>query len=108
MTATTFDQKGWQLQAPGGVATVSGVQYQQTFATYITGDAAAVVEAAGYLPPTVGAAPNALTMSYLNFPVGLVIRATMVCAGTPVIKTYIVTASSSSGVTLALQTGTAG
>ena len=107
MTATTFDKKGWQMGPSGGSCGSTG-QYMRQQATYITTDAAATVEAANYFPAVQAAAPNAPEMSYLNFPVGLKIEATMNVGSTPVFKTYIVTASSSSGVTIALQATTAG
>lgn len=91
-----FDAKGWKLEPAGGVCGSTG-QYRHTHAKYITLDAAAVVEGAGYF--------NAI---YQNAPVGTVIDAVMDIAGTPVNKRYIVTASSSSGVTVALQSASAG
>lgn len=105
----TFSALGWQMGPCGGVAGATG-QYLFQEANYITTDAAAAVEAAGYFPAAQGSGSDVITksMSYLNFPAGLAIAAIMNIGATPVRKNYIVTASSSSGVTIALQTTTAG
>jgi hypothetical protein len=92
-----FDAKGFRLETPGGVVTISSVNYQHTRASYITGDAAATVEAAHYFDSI-----------YLSLPVGTTIDALMVCAGTPVRKSYVVTASASTAVTIAVQAVAAG
>lgn len=63
----------------------------------ITTDAAAVVEAANYL--------NA---SAARLPKGTVIEAVMAVGGTPVLKTYVVTANTGTVVTIALQGTAAG
>lgn len=60
---------------------------------YSTKDPAATVETAGYF--------NTL---YDILKKGDVIQAVMAFGGTPVVKTYVVTASSSAGVTIAVQT----
>jgi hypothetical protein len=64
---------------------------------YVTADAAATVEAAGYF--------NSM---YSSLAKGDAIDCVMAIAGTPVLKSYVVTASASTGVTIALQTATAG
>jgi len=66
---------------------------------YVTADTAATVEGAGYFPAA---------SLYTSVAVGDVIEAVMVVGGTPVKKTYVVTASTSSAITIALQTTTAG
>lgn len=65
--------------------------------SYVTADTAATVETAAYF----NTAYNLLSK-------GDVIEAVMVMGGTPVAKRYVVTASSSTAVTIALQTTTAG
>lgn len=62
-----------------------------------TPDAAAVVEAANYL--------NA---SVKRLPKGTIIHAAMALGGTPVLKSYVVTANSGTAVTIALQATAAG
>jgi hypothetical protein len=91
-----FNINGFRLGEAFGVAGASG-QYRYTWATYITTDTAAVVEAAHYFDSI-----------YQNLPVGTVIEATMAMGGTPVIKDYVVTASSASAVTIALKSTAAG
>ena len=91
-----FAQAGFSLMEAGGVCGATG-QYRFIRARYITLDAAATVEATGYF--------NSI---YQNLPVGSLIDAIMAVGGTPVFKNYIVTASSSAGVTIALQTVSAG
>lgn len=65
--------------------------------SYVHTDAAAVVEAAGYF--------NA---AYRTLAKGDLIDAVMAMGGTPVTKRYVVTASSSAAVTIALQSPAAG
>lgn len=72
---------------------------QKSIWGYVTADTAATVEGAGYFP--------AATLSGV-VSVGDVIEAVMVVGGTPVKKTYVVTVSTSSTITIALQTATAG
>jgi hypothetical protein len=91
-----FDLKGFQLRQAGGVCGTTG-QYRYTEATYITLDAASAVEAAHYFDSI-----------YQQLPVGTLIETVAAAGGTPVRKSYIVTASASTGVTIALQTTSAG
>jgi hypothetical protein len=91
-----FSTKGFALETPGGVAGTTG-QIRRTRASYITLDAAATVEAAHYFDSI-----------YASLPVGTVISAVMAAGGTPVFKNYVVTASASTGVTIALQSTAAG
>lgn len=62
-----------------------------------TTETAAAVETAGYFNSAAGRLPK-----------GSRIEATMVLAGTPIGKSYIVTANTGSAVTVAVQTTTAG
>ncbi|MFZ1963869.1 MAG: hypothetical protein WAU78_10485 [Roseiarcus sp.] len=71
---------------------------QKSLWGYVTADAAATVENGGYFPATL----------YTQLSLGDVIMAVMACNGTPVIKNYVVTASGSGGITVALQTASAG
>jgi len=66
-------------------------------AYYWTTDAAAAIEAANYF-----------NSAWERLPKGTRLEAVMVTGGTPVTKTYVVTASSASGVTIAIQVATAG
>jgi hypothetical protein len=66
-------------------------------ASYITADAPAVVEAAGYF-----------NEAALRLPVGTVISAVMGAGGAIKFKQYVVTANTGTVVTVALQTATAG
>jgi hypothetical protein len=91
-----FSIKGFALGSPGGVAGTSG-QYQRTHASYITTDTAATVEGANYF-----------LSIFSNLPVGTTISSVMNVAATPVFKEYVVTASSSTTVTIALQSTSAG
>ena len=87
-------------QTPTPVGLASGAQKNALISlfSYGTDDAAATVEAAGYF----NAARARLT-------VGSIIIASMANAGTPVVKTYVVTAVPATGnVTIALATTTAG
>lgn len=70
---------------------------QRKMWAYSTKDAAATVETAGYFDT-----------AYDIVGKGDTIQAVMAIGGTPVLKHYVVTASSSSGVTVALAGTTAG
>jgi hypothetical protein len=85
--------------APIGVVAGTTRTEQISMFTYGTDDAAAVVEAAGYFNTLRG---------ILN--VGDQVHASMVLAGAPVFKIYIVTAAPkvTGNVTVAIQTVTAG
>ena len=82
---------------PTGAYNGSGSASVQNCAHLRTADAAAVVEAANYL--------NA---SASRLPKGTTIDAVMAVNGTPVRKSYVVTANTGSVVTIGLQTATAG
>lgn len=85
------------LQAPiGSTAGAAQSQLGNHF-SYWTDDAAATVEAAGYF--------NASVVKLVK---GATIDAVMACSGTPVRKSYVVTANTGTVVTVALQTTTAG
>ena len=89
-----------RLQTPSSVGLASGAQKNALISVfaYSTDDAAATVEAAGYF-----------NSARLRLTVGSIILASMVNAGTPVLKAYVVTAVPATGnVTIALQTTTAG
>lgn len=89
-----------RTQAPSPVGLASGAQKNALINefTYSTDDAAATVEAAGYF----NAARSKLT-------VGSIIKASMVNAGTPVLKLYVVlTVPTTGNVTIGLLTTTAG
>ncbi len=68
---------------------------------YVTADTAATVETAGYFNAANGGA-------VVNVVKGDIIDAVMNIGGTPVMKSYIVTAAGPSSVTIALQSTTAG
>ncbi len=104
-----FLAAGWQMKEASGVAGSTG-QYLFQKAEYITQDAPAAVEAANYLPAAQNSGSDPITnlISYLNFPAGLVITVLASVNTAPVLKMYVVTASSSAGVTLALIKTTAG
>jgi hypothetical protein len=90
------DPKALQrLPGHGAYGSSAGIDKVFHEARYVTTDAPAVVEAAGYF--------NAL---YERLPKTTVIKSVMTAAGTPVVKQYIVTASSSTAVTIALQATT--
>jgi hypothetical protein len=86
---------GSDLPATGSVSSTPGIRVQQVW-TYLTADAAATVDAAGYFnsaAPLLGK--------------GDLIFITSVIGGTPVLKAKIVTVSDGVGaVTVALQTTT--
>jgi hypothetical protein len=65
--------------------------------TYLTGDAAATVETADYFLP-----------DYQKLNVGDIILASVGVGGTPKLKQYLVLTCTSAGVTIGLQTTTAG
>lgn len=92
----TFNAKGLQVQEPGGTTGATG-QYMHQRATYVTEDAGATVEAAGYF--------NA---GYQRLAKGMLIESVLAIGGTPVHKTYIVTGIVNGVVTIALQTTAAG
>ncbi len=72
---------------------------QKTLWGYVTADTAATVETGGYFP----AASLGQSLA-----VGDIIMASMVVTGTPVNKQYVVTVATTSTITIALQTTTAG
>jgi hypothetical protein len=93
-----YDAKGLQRQGGHGVTAAStGIDTAFIKASYITPDAAATVETAGYF-----------NSAWERLPKNTIIEAVMVANGTPVHKTYIVTASSASAVTIAVQAVSAG
>ncbi len=92
-----YDAKNLSVSNPGCVYTGGGEDKVAHRAHLITADAAATVETAAYFDA-----------AYLRLPKGTIIDAVMAVGGTPVRKSYVVTASSASGVTIALQTATAG
>lgn len=90
-----YDAKGLRVKSGDGAAAVNTDQYRE--ATYITNDAAAVVEAANYFNGAVSRLVK-----------GTVITALMAFSGTPILKRYVVTSNNGVTVVIALQTTTAG
>lgn len=98
MTLSTKSLVRLSTQAPVGSAAGAPQQQQVSVFVYATDVAAATVETAGYF--------NGARAQLRK---GDIILASMVNGGTPVGKTYVVTAVPATGnVTIALQTATAG
>lgn len=87
-----FNPKALQVELATGSTGPGQARFFRR-ATYITPDAAAVVEAAGYF--------NAAAA---RLPKNTVIQAVMAADGTPVLKHYVVTVNSGATVTVAVQT----
>lgn len=96
-----FAQKALAKTHNGFIGLATGLVKNGTVSKhfYCTDDAAAVVEAAGYF-----------NLARAQLRVGDIIEASMVNAGTPVGKGYVVTAvpAAPSNITIALQSATAG
>lgn len=91
-----FDAKGLDVQFTNCWAGV-GPTNNLKEATYVTPDTSAVVEAANYF-----------LAAFDRLPLGTLLRVISVFAGTPRLKQYVVTVSSSTTVTIVLQATTAG
>lgn len=92
LTRIAFMGYSGDATSPGNPGT------QKSLWSYVINDSAATVEAAGYF--------NAAAA--LGLAVGDVIKAVMAVNSTPVLKTYVVTVATTSTITIALQTTTAG
>jgi UDP-N-acetyl-D-mannosaminuronic acid transferase (WecB/TagA/CpsF family) len=87
-----FNHKNLTVESCG-VASGDGTGTIMNEADFITADAPAVVEAAGYFNTAANRLPKCT-----------IIEAVMTAAGTPVFKSYIVTANDGTAVTIAAQT----
>lgn len=91
-----FNARGLQIDRPAG-STGAGPDKFLFRGTYITEDAKAAVEAAGYFND-----------AWKRLRKNTILTVVSSSAGTPKVSTYIVTASSASAVTIVLQTTAAG
>lgn len=93
--------KGLSLKPNGGnyanPGTVTAIAF--TEATYISPDAAAVIEAANYFGTAAGH-PGLIKTAHLKI--------VSSCNGTPVLKSYVVTSNDGTTVVIALQIAVAG